>query len=333
MNPNRLQANKENYQSLQNARPAKDPARPALTKEVNPKQSIFPWTDLPTFTESCPTPILLSLPLAPASLPPVDLPNPQEVVEFQDAIMSYLRARDAASQVDPFYMNQQLDITPKMRSILVDWLVDVHIKFKLLPQTIFMTVNLIDRFLAVFQTTRQQLQLVGITCLMIICKFEEIYPPLLKDYVAVCDNAYTRDQILEMESTVIQTLNFDVSRISCLAFLDQLQLRAQLEPRALIFARYILENSLFDLNSLRHSNLTLVAGSIFLVNKIFKRGNWKASFEALTGVPEVTAKACAKDLFSTMQKMETVNLTALKRKFSTPENLEVARYRIEKARN
>lgn len=333
MNPNRLQANKENNQSLQNARPSKDPARPALTKEVNPNLSLIPRPEQQFFQDSCLPPIHASLLPVPASPPPADLPNPQEVVEFQDSIMDYIRLKDSQSMVDPFYMNSQLDINPKMRSILVDWLVDVHIKFKLLPQTIFMTVNLIDRFLALFQTTRQQLQLVGITCLMITCKFEEIYPPLLKDYVAVCDNAYSKDQILEMEGVIIQTLNFDVSRISCYAFLEQLQLRAKLEPRAFIFARYILENSLFDLNSLRHSNLILVAGSIFLVNKIFKRGNWKLTFEATTGVPEAAAKACAKDLFATMQKMESVNLTALKRKFSTAENYEVARYRIERARN
>lgn len=57
-----------------------------------------------------------------------------------------------------------------------------------------------DRFLSQNQVQRRHLQLVGITCLMIVGKYEEIYPPILKDYVAVCDNAYTRDQILEMEA-------------------------------------------------------------------------------------------------------------------------------------
>ena len=80
-------------------------------------------------------------------------------------------------------MTAQSDITPKMRGILIDWLVDVALKFKLLPQCLFMAVNLLDRFLSKTQTSRNHLQLAGITCLMISAKFEEIYPPLLKDYV------------------------------------------------------------------------------------------------------------------------------------------------------
>lgn len=326
MNQNRSQANKENYHSLQNARLGKDTKRATLSKDfgLQPPLSLHP--DLFPLDEACPTPPQgLDLPPEPV--------NPQEVVEFQSAILGYIQTRDSGVFVNPYYINDQLDINAKMRSILVDWLIDVHIKFKLLPQTIFMTVNLIDRFLSHQQTTRQHLQLVGITALMIICKFEEIYPPLLKDYVAVCDNAYTKEQILEMEGFIIQALTFDVARTSCLAFLDQLQLRARLEPRAFVFARYILENALFDLHLLRYSNFVLVAGAIFLVNKIFKRGNWKATFEATAGVAEAVAKACAKDLFATMQKMETVTLTALKRKYATAENFEVSKYRIEKAKN
>lgn len=324
MNQNRLQANKENYHSLQNARLVKEHKRAVLSKDygLQPMQGVVPEPFLPEDT--------FQMHPGPA---PSESVNPQEVVEYQAPIFEYIQARDAGVFVNPYYMNDQLDINAKMRSILVDWLVDVHIKFKLLPQTIFMTVNLIDRFLSHFQTTRQQLQLVGITALMIICKYEEIYPPLLKDYVAVCDNAYTKEQILEMEGVIIQTLAFEVARTSCFAFLEQLQLRARLEPRAFVFARYILENSLFDLNLLKYSNLLLVSGAIFLVNKIFKRGNWKATFEATVGVPEAVAKACAKDLFATMQKMETVNLTALKRKYASPENFEVSKYRIEKAKN
>lgn len=326
MNQNRLQANKENCQSLQNALSLRDPRRPLGPKELSLNANLPLPPEFALYEESC-----FQRPQAAPLMP--EPPRAQQVPEFADSIFVYLRDKDAALAVNPYYMNEQRDINPKMRSILVDWLIDVHIKFKLLPQTIFMTVNLIDRFLCLEQTTRQQLQLVGITALMVICKYEEIYPPLLKDYAAVCDNAYTKEQILEMEGVIIKAVNFDVTRTSCFAFLEQVQLRARLEPRALVFVRYILESSLFDLNSLRYSNLILVAGAVFLVNKIFKRGNWKPGFEATCGVAEGTAKVCAKDLFATMQKMEGVSLTALKRKFASPENFEVSKYRIEKAKN
>lgn len=327
MDQNRHQGNKENNQILLNGGFKASHSRAIDLKEISLNN--MPVERIATVFDE-----LVSCIPKKHNCPefPVDS-NPQEVTEFQEQILVYLVNKEAQYLVNPFYMNDQTDITPKMRSILIDWLVDVHIKFKLLPQTIFITVNLIDRFLTRSQVTRQNLQLLGITGLMITCKYEEIYPPLLKDYIAVCDGAYTRQQILEMEDQVIAVLNFDMARTSCYTFLEHLQLKVKLEPRALIFSRYILENSLFDLTSLKYSNINLVGGAVFLVNKIFKRGNWKANFEQITGLKEGIARECAKDLFATMQKMETVNLTALKRKFSSVEMFEVSKFRIEKAKN
>ena len=70
-----------------------------------------------------------------------------------------------------------------MRSILIDWLVEVHLKFKLLPETLYLTVNLIDRYLGKDQVHRSHLQLIGVTAMLIACKYEEIYPPIVKDFV------------------------------------------------------------------------------------------------------------------------------------------------------
>lgn len=84
-----------------------------------------------------------------------------------------------------------------MRAILVDWLIEVHIKFKLLPETLFLTVNIIDRFLTIVKPIkRAKLQLVGVTALMIATKYEEIYPPTIKDLVYITDNAYSKEEIL-----------------------------------------------------------------------------------------------------------------------------------------
>lgn len=83
-----------------------------------------------------------------------------------------------------------------MRAILIDWLVEVHLKFKLVPETLYLTVNLIDRYLEKEQVNRQKLQLVGVTSMMIASKYEEIYPPIIKDFVYITDNAYTKEEIL-----------------------------------------------------------------------------------------------------------------------------------------
>lgn len=83
-----------------------------------------------------------------------------------------------------------------MRAILVDWIIEVHLKFKLLPETLFVTVSLIDRFLEKQVVSRTKLQLVGVTAMLIASKYEEIYAPEVRDFVFITDNAYSRSEIL-----------------------------------------------------------------------------------------------------------------------------------------
>ena len=112
---------------------------------------------------------------------------------------------------DASYMiNCQRDINEKMRSILIDWLVDVHLKFKLNEETFFLTVNLIDRYLEKSVIPRTKLQLVGVAAMFMACKYEEIFSPELKDFVYVCDKAYTKEEILEMESLILTEINFEM---------------------------------------------------------------------------------------------------------------------------
>lgn len=64
-----------------------------------------------------------------------------------------------------------------MRGMLIAWLVEVHLKFKLLPDTLFITVNLIDRYTELVQLKRTDYQMVGVTAMLIASKYEEIHPP------------------------------------------------------------------------------------------------------------------------------------------------------------
>lgn len=75
------------------------------------------------------------------------------------------------------YMHLQPEINAKMRAILVDWLIEVHRKFELMPETLYLTINIVDRFLALKVVPRRELQLVGISSMLIACKYEEIWAP------------------------------------------------------------------------------------------------------------------------------------------------------------
>lgn len=91
-----------------------------------------------------------------------------------------------------------------MRSILIDWLVEVHLKFKLVPETLYLTVNLIDWYLSQVSVNREKLQLVGVTAMLIASKYEEIYAPEVQDFVYITDKAYTKEEILDCEQRMLQ---------------------------------------------------------------------------------------------------------------------------------
>jgi transcription initiation factor TFIIIB Brf1 subunit/transcription initiation factor TFIIB len=95
-----------------------------------------------------------------------------------------------------------------MRSILVDWLIEVHLAFKMNISTLYLAVSLIDRYLEKNKSCRESLQLVGISALFTASKIEDIYPPPLSDFVAVTDNSVDKKQILDMESKIVTSLNF-----------------------------------------------------------------------------------------------------------------------------
>ena len=104
-------------------------------------------------------------------------------------------------------MKKQSDINHSMRAILVDWLVEVAEEYKLLPQTLYLTINYIDRFLSVMSVLRGKLQLVGTACMLVAAKYEEIYPPDVSDFVFITDDTYTTKQVQHLASANITLLS------------------------------------------------------------------------------------------------------------------------------
>jgi G2/mitotic-specific cyclin-B, other len=101
-----------------------------------------------------------------------------------------------------------------MRGILIDWLIDVHKKFKLKLETLFLSINLIDRICQITAIAKHRFQLLGITSLFIASKYEEIYPPFLSDFAFVCAEAYTQSDILNMETEVLKLIDFNIVNTS-----------------------------------------------------------------------------------------------------------------------
>jgi cyclin A len=109
-----------------------------------------------------------------------------------------------------------------MRGILVDWLVEVAEEYKLAPENLYLSTNYVDRFLTVMPVLRGRLQLVGVTCMLIASKYEEIFAPQVEDFVYITDSTYTSAEVLHMEVTVLNALRFNLTAVTPHCFLKRL---------------------------------------------------------------------------------------------------------------
>ena len=124
------------------------------------------------------------------------------VSEFATDIYATMKEQEKLFCVEANYLQKvQLvtEVKDTSRAFLVDWIIDVHRKFRLLPETLYVTVFLIDRFLSLKQIKKSQLHILGVTSLLISTKYEEIYPPDLKDLLSVSENKFSRAEVLAME--------------------------------------------------------------------------------------------------------------------------------------
>ena len=223
----------------------------------------------------------------------------------------------------------QTEVNERMRAILIDWLVDIHMKFKLLPETLYIAVNLLDRALEKIPIQKQKLQLLGVTTMLIASKYQEIYPPEVKDFVYVADKAYKKEEILEMEGIILNTLQFNLTFPSTLTFLERYTRLAGMDQKSFNFCQYIVELAFLDYKMLKYHSSLITCGAIQLTNKIFKRQGYEDVLVKNTNYTEEQMKLCAKDLLILFKNFEKSSLKAIKRKFLSPQFMEVAKIQID----
>lgn len=146
----------------------------------------------------------------------------------------------------PDYMANQAEIQWSMRSVLMDWLVQVHFRFGLLPETLFLCVNLIDRFLSNKIVSLGKLQLVGATAIFIAAKYEEITAPSVAEIHYMVDGGYTVDEILKAERFMLNILNYDIGWPGPMSFLRRISKADDYDLETRTVAKYFLELTIMD---------------------------------------------------------------------------------------
>jgi len=150
------------------------------------------------------------------------------------------------------YLKFYRKITTHEREILINWLIIIQVEFNLLPETLFITVNIIDRYLSKQKISLNQLQLLGITAMFIASKFQEIYPPIMTDFIQMTRNSFESTEMRSMECKVLTVIEFNVNCSPSQTFLENYSRAINVsEPRVLIYASYLLDIALIKYDFLK----------------------------------------------------------------------------------
>jgi len=232
------------------------------------------------------------------------------------------------------YMPFQDHINSRMRIILIEWLVDVSIKFKLKQDTVFLTVHLIDRYLSLRKITRAKYQLLAASCLFIACKFEEIYYPELRDIIYICDKAYSGNEIIQMESEILRTLEYKIVPVFPSRFLQIISAQLKLSKFEYNLCNLMLELVNFDYNMVKVLPSLVACTTVYITFKIkklpteecnnllekFYNSNYFEKF------PESKIKECAQGICALLDKINLNYFRKIKEKYSLREYSEVANF-------
>lgn len=223
------------------------------------------------------------------------------------------------------YMTKQPDITFSMRSILVDWLVEVGEEYKLHNETVYLAVNYIDRFLSFMSVQRAKLQLVGAACMFIASKYEEIYPPDVGEFVYITDDTYSKKQVLRMEHLVLKVLSFDLAVPTTYMFVTVFAKEAQTDERTTFLAMYLCELTLLDAKTyLMFPSNVIAAASLALARHTCGITAWPESVAQMSGVSIEDFKECLVQLHQTFTHAGELAQQSIREKYKTPKFMGVA---------
>nr|XP_046201926.1 G2/mitotic-specific cyclin-B2-like isoform X1 [Oncorhynchus gorbuscha] len=207
-----------------------------------------------------------------------DSDMPQLCSEYIKDIYGYLQRLETQQSVRPKYMDGY-EINGRMRALLIDWLIQVHSRFQLLQETLYLTVAILDRFLQVQTIGRKKLQLVGVTAMLLASKYEEMYSPEIGDFVYITDNAFTKAHIREMEQMILQSLNFELGRPLPLHFLRRASKAGNADVEKHTLAKYLMELTLLDYDMVHYHPSEIAAAALCLSQLLLDELNWTLTQE------------------------------------------------------
>ena len=203
-----------------------------------------------------------------------DFGDPLMVSEYVYEILEYMKVLEQQTMPNPNYMTHQRELEWQMRGVLLDWLLEVHTRFHLLPETFYLTVNIIDRFLTQKVVQLERLQLVGVTAMFIASKYEEVLSPHITNFVHVSEDSFTETEILSAERYILATLDYNLSYANPMHFMRRISKADNYDIQTRTIAKYLLEISLFDHRLLAFQPSVNAAAAMYLSRSIQGKPAW-----------------------------------------------------------
>lgn len=179
--------------------------------------------------------------------------DPHFVSTYVKDIMRYLLELEKRYAITEKYLlmtssdGQKHNTTPKMRSVLINWMVEVHSSFGFLPETLHLSVAITDRYLQNMPNVgRKTLQLVGTIALYVAGKYEEMYIPEISEFVFMCDDVFSKDDMFRMEKDILNRMGFELGGPLSLHFLRRYNKIAKVEIDHHALGKYLIELALVD---------------------------------------------------------------------------------------
>lgn len=224
--------------------------------------------------------------LALMGLDPEEVRDTSMVAEYAKEIFAYMSKCEKETLANPHYITYQNEIQWHMRATLVDWLLQVHMRYHMLPETLWIAVNIVDRFLSVRVVSLRKLQLVGVTAMFIAAKYEEIVAPSVDEFVFMTEGGYSKEEIFKGERIVLSTLDFKVSSYcSPYSWVRKISKADEYDIQTRTLSKFLMEVTLLDYRFLRAKPSLIAAIGMFLSKKMLG-GQWDNGFVYYSGFCE-----------------------------------------------
>ncbi|XP_073104895.1 G2/mitotic-specific cyclin S13-7-like isoform X2 [Elaeis guineensis] len=241
------------------------------------------------------------------------------VVDYVEDIYKFYKLAENSNRPND-YMESQVEINEEKRAILAEWLIEVHHKFGLMPEILYLTFYIFDRYLSMETVRRRELALVGVSAMLIACKYEDIRAAEVSNFICILDSTYSREQILSKEKEILNKLEWNLTVPTPYMFLVRFLKAAMADKEMEHLTFFFAELGLMHYSMIMYCPSLIAASAVYAARCTLKKTPfWSETLKHHTGFSELQLLDCAQHLVSFHSKAAETELKVVFSKYSSPQ--------------